>query len=47
MFNSDTVIDKATFDNAAQVSEGIENVMVAGVFVLHVGKDGSVEEQAL
>lgn len=37
MFNPDTVIDKATFENAAQVSEGIEHVLVAGVFVLRNG----------
>jgi N-acyl-D-aspartate/D-glutamate deacylase len=37
VFNPDKVIDKATFENAAQVSEGIENVMVAGVFVLRNG----------
>ena len=37
VFNPDTVIDKATFENAAQYSEGIENVMVAGVFVLRNG----------
>jgi N-acyl-D-aspartate/D-glutamate deacylase len=38
VFNPETVIDKATFENAAQYSEGIENVMVAGVFVLRDGK---------
>ncbi len=37
VFNPDKVIDKATFENAAQYSEGIENVMVAGVFVLRNG----------
>jgi N-acyl-D-aspartate/D-glutamate deacylase len=37
VFNPDRVIDKATFENAAQYSEGIENVMVAGVFVLRNG----------
>ncbi len=37
VFNPNTVIDKATFENAAQVSEGIENVMIAGVFVLRNG----------
>jgi dihydroorotase len=37
VFNPDTVIDKATFENAAQVSEGIEHVLVAGVFVLRNG----------
>ncbi len=37
VFNPDKVIDKATFENAAQYSEGIENVMVGGVFVLRNG----------
>ena len=37
VFNPDKVIDKATFEYAAQYSEGIENVMVAGVFVLRNG----------
>jgi len=31
------VSDKATYENAAQYSEGIEDVMVAGVFVLRNG----------
>jgi N-acyl-D-aspartate/D-glutamate deacylase len=38
VFNPETVIDKATFENAAQYSEGVENVMVAGVFVVRDGK---------
>jgi dihydroorotase len=37
VFNPDKVIDKATFENAAQYSEGIEDVLVAGVFVLKSG----------
>jgi dihydroorotase len=37
VFNPDKVIDKATFENAAQYSVGIENVIVAGVFVLKNG----------
>ena len=37
-FNPDRVIDKATFENAAQYSEGIEHVMVGGVFVMRNGK---------
>jgi N-acyl-D-aspartate/D-glutamate deacylase len=37
-FDPDRVIDRATFENAAQYYEGIENVMVAGVFVLRDGK---------
>jgi len=37
VFNPDRIIDKATFENAAQYSEGIENVMVGGVFVLRNG----------
>jgi N-acyl-D-aspartate/D-glutamate deacylase len=37
-FDPDRVIDKATFENPAQYSAGIEHVMVAGVFVV---RDGS------
>jgi hypothetical protein len=37
VFNPDKIIDKATFENAAQYSEGIEHVLVAGVFVLRDG----------
>jgi N-acyl-D-aspartate/D-glutamate deacylase len=37
VFNPDKIIDKATFENAAQYSEGIEHVMVAGAFVLRNG----------
>ena len=37
VFNPDKIIDKATFENAAQYSEGIEHVLVAGVFVLRNG----------
>ena len=37
VFNPDKIIDKATFENAAQYSEGVEHVMVAGVFVLRDG----------
>lgn len=37
-FDPDKVIDKATFENAAQYSEGIQHVMVGGVFVLRDGK---------
>jgi N-acyl-D-aspartate/D-glutamate deacylase len=33
-FDPDRVIDKATFENAAQYSEGIQHVMVGGVFVV-------------
>lgn len=32
VFIPDKVIDKATDENAAQYSEGVERVMVAGVF---------------
>jgi len=37
-FDLNRVIDKATFENAAQYSEGIEHVMVGGVFVIQNGK---------
>ncbi len=38
VFDPDRVIDKATFENAAQYSSGIQDVMVGGVFVLRDGK---------
>lgn len=38
MFDPGRVIDKATFENAGQYSEGIENVVVNGVLVLRNGK---------
>ena len=38
VFNPDKVIDRATFENPAQYSDGIENVMVGGVFVVRDGK---------
>ena len=38
IFNPDTVIDKATFEKGLAFSEGIEYVMVNGVFVLKNGK---------
>jgi N-acyl-D-aspartate/D-glutamate deacylase len=37
VFDPERVIDKATFENAAQYSEGIQDVMVQGVFVLRDG----------
>ena len=37
MFDPGRVIDKATFENAGQYSEGIENVMVNGVLVVRNG----------
>src|SRR5271166_7140473 len=37
-FDPDRVIDKATFENPAQYSEGIEHVMVGGVLVIRNGK---------
>jgi N-acyl-D-aspartate/D-glutamate deacylase len=37
-FDADRIIDKATFENPAQNSEGIQHVMVNGVFVV---RDGS------
>jgi dihydroorotase len=38
VFDPDRVIDKATYENAGQYSDGIQHVMVNGVFVL---KDGN------
>ena len=38
MFDPGRVIDKATFENANQYSEGIENIMVNGVLVLRNGQ---------
>ena len=38
VFDAARIIDKATFENPAQYSEGIQHVMVNGVFVL---RDGS------
>jgi len=38
IFDPNTVIDKATFENAAQYSAGIQDVMVGGVFVLRDDK---------
>jgi N-acyl-D-aspartate/D-glutamate deacylase len=37
-FDPDRIIDKATFENPAQYSEGIEQVMVGGVLVIRNGK---------
>jgi dihydroorotase len=37
-FDPDRVIDKATFENPAQYSEGIQHVMVNGVFVVREGR---------
>ena len=37
VFDPDKVIDKATFDNPAQYSEGIPFVLVNGVFVVNDG----------
>jgi hypothetical protein len=37
VFNPDTIIDKATFEKGLEFSEGIEYVMVNGVFVLKNG----------
>jgi Amidohydrolase family len=37
VFDADRVIDKATFENPAQYSAGIEHVMVDGVFVVRGG----------
>ena len=38
VFDRDRVIDRATFDNAAQYSDGIRHVLVAGTFVIRDGK---------
>lgn len=42
-FDADRVIDKATFQNAAQYSEGFRYVLVNGTFVV---KDGKLQEGA-
>ena len=41
VFDPDKVIDRATFDNPAQYSEGISYVLVNGTFVV---KDGRLQE---
>jgi N-acyl-D-aspartate/D-glutamate deacylase len=41
VFDADRVIDRATFDNPAQYSEGIPYVLVNGAFVV---KDGQLEQ---
>ena len=38
VFDPAAVIDKATFQNAAQYSEGFRFVLVAGTFVVRDGK---------
>jgi N-acyl-D-aspartate/D-glutamate deacylase len=38
VFDPERVIDKSTFENPAQYSEGIPHVLVAGVFVVRDGK---------
>jgi len=38
VFDPERVIDKATYENAAQYSEGIQHVLVNGVLVLRDGK---------
>jgi N-acyl-D-aspartate/D-glutamate deacylase len=38
VFDPDHVIDRATFENPAQYSEGIRDVLVAGNFVVRGGK---------
>lgn len=49
VFDPDRVIDKATFENAAQYSEGFRYVMVEGTFVVRDGKlqDGVAPGQAI
>jgi N-acyl-D-aspartate/D-glutamate deacylase len=41
VFDPDHVIDKATFENPAQYSEGFRYVMVEGTFVV---RDGRLQE---
>jgi N-acyl-D-aspartate/D-glutamate deacylase len=36
-FDPDRIIDKATFENPAQYSDGIQHVLVNGVFVVRQG----------
>ena len=38
VFDANRVIDKATFENPAQYSEGFRYVMVDGIFVVREGK---------
>ncbi|MDN5366205.1 MAG: N-acyl-D-amino-acid deacylase, partial [Thermacetogenium sp.] len=38
IFNPDTVIDTATFEEPRQFPKGIETVIINGVVVLHKGK---------
>lgn len=49
VFNPATVIDKATFENAAQYSDGFKHVLVDGVFVVRDGKlqDGVLPGQGI
>jgi N-acyl-D-aspartate/D-glutamate deacylase len=44
VFNADTVIDKATFQNPAQYSYGFKYVLVGGQFVV---RDGKIDETKL
>ena len=44
VFDPERVLDKATFDNPAQYSEGIPYVLVAGQFVV---RDGKIQENVL
>ena len=49
VFDSARVIDKATFENAAQYSDGFRHVLVEGTFVVRDGKlqDGVAPGQAI
>jgi N-acyl-D-aspartate/D-glutamate deacylase len=38
VFDPDRVIDRATFNEPARPSEGIEYVLVNGVFIVHSGE---------
>jgi dihydroorotase len=38
VFDPSRIIDRATFDNPGQYSDGILHVLVAGVFVVRDGK---------
>ena len=49
VFDPARVIDKATFENAAQYSDGFRHVLVEGTFVVRDGKlqEGVVPGQAI
>jgi N-acyl-D-aspartate/D-glutamate deacylase len=43
VFDPSRVIDRATFENPAQYSDGFRDVLVGGVFVV---RDGQLQESA-